>query len=212
MSRLLTALVGLSLCAFAQPSALSIYLPNATSQPADVVQSAQAELSRVLERLEMQINWRNMPEEGGEAALLVVARFAGSCSFADYNPAKAINANAGLPLASTAVTDGKVLPFVTLECNRVRDRIAPLAVGWKAGERNAALGRAVGRVLAHEIYHVLTGDLKHAREGVAASCVSARELLADRFDLDEQSIAQMRPPRPEPIVVADGFETEATGR
>jgi hypothetical protein len=212
MSRLLTALLGVSVCAFAQTSALSLHLPNAESQPASVIDAAKAEVSRVLGRLSMDLNWRTAPEAGGEEALLVVVRFAGSCSFSTYNPAKAANTAPGLPLASTAVSDGRVLPFVTVECNRVRDRIAPQTIGLRDSERSAALGKAIGRVLAHEIYHVMTGDRKHAREGVAASCVSARQLLADRFDLDDESIAQMRPPRPEPVIADDELDTGASGR
>ena len=210
MLRLLTALAGLSLCASAQPSALSLYLPKAASQPADVVAAAKTELSRVLGRLEMDLNWRTTPETGGEEALLVVVKLAGSCSFTDYNPTRVSNGNAGLPLASTAVSNGRVLPFVTVECSRVRDRIAPQAVGLRSVERNTALGKAIGRVLAHEIYHVLSGDRKHARVGVAASCVSSRELLAERFDLDEQSLAQMRPAQP--VAVAEEFDADVTGR
>ena len=212
MSRLLTAVLGVSVCAFAQPSALSLHLPNGESQPAGVINAAKIEVSRVLGRLSMDLNWRNAPEAGGEEAMLVVVRFAGSCSFAGYNPTKPANAAPGLSLASTAVSNGRVLPFVTVECHRVRDRIAPQTVGLRDAERTAALGKAIGRVLAHEIYHVMSGDRKHAREGVAASCVSARQLLAARFDLDDESIAQMRPPRPEPIVIDDELETGASGR
>lgn len=211
MSRLLTAFVALSLSALAQPPALSLYAPKAESQPVEVIDAARSELWKVLEPLEMELNWRTVREPDGEPAVLVVIRFAGSCSFSDYNPTRIVKA-AGLPLASTAISNGRVLPFVTVECSRLRDRIAAQAIGWRPSERNAALGRAVGRVLAHEIYHVLTGDRKHAREGIASSCLSTRDLLAESFYLDNQSLAQMRPARPEPLVATDEIDPDATGR
>jgi hypothetical protein len=46
---------------------------------------------------------------------------------------------------------------------------------------NAALGRAMARVGAHEIYHMLTGSTNHARSGIARAEHSRTELTEASF-------------------------------
>ena len=55
------------------------------------------------------------------------------------------------------------------------------------------LGRALGRVLAHELYHIFANTTKHARAGIAKSCYTAPELLADEFHLTERRSSFARP-------------------
>ena len=43
------------------------------------------------------------------------------------------------------------------------------------------LGRAMGRVLAHELFHVFGNTFKHGHEGAAKTSFSPRELVADQF-------------------------------
>jgi hypothetical protein len=47
--------------------------------------------------------------------------------------------------------------------------------------KNAALGRAMARVGAHEIYHILTGSGTHASQGIARASHSRAELIAPTF-------------------------------
>jgi len=41
----------------------------------------------------------------------------------------------------------------------------------------------MGRVLAHELYHIIADTAKHGREGVAQRAFSARELAAGQLVL-----------------------------
>ena len=214
MLRLLTACLAVSFCALAQQSALNLHPRNFEQQPEDVRAALRAELQRVLLPLNAGVHWRTAPDPMGQDGRLVVVNFVGSCSFHDYNPVRTTALFGALPLASTAVTNGRVLPFVTIECARIRDRIASEVIGLRAADRDAALGRGVARVLAHEIYHVLTGDRKHTSEGIAAECLSGRQLLAERFDLDDRSLAMMRPAAASPELVPseDELDPDFTGR
>jgi hypothetical protein len=44
--------------------------------------------------------------------------------------------------------------------------ITPRILALAHPERETVFGRALGRVLAHELYHMMTGASKHAEAGV----------------------------------------------
>jgi hypothetical protein len=77
-----------------------------------------------------------------------------------------------------------VLPFSELQCDRIRHSIAPLAIGASPEEREALLGRSLGRVLVHELFHVLASTEQHGREGVAKTRFSRKDLAAEGFAFD----------------------------
>ncbi len=210
MLRLIVLILGLSLCAHAQNSSFTFFLGDIRQVPASVLQNLHTETGRILSPLGLALEWRDSKQVNPDVNQLVVVRFAGSCSFAGYNPAK-IGPTENSALASTAVADGRILPFITVECGKLRDRLGPLVIGLKGSEREAMLGRAAGRLLAHEVYHVLSGERRHAQQGVAQSCVTTRELLAENFDLNAWSLAQMRTVRLEPIPQEE-FEADLIGR
>ena len=53
------------------------------------------------------------------------------------------------------------------------------------GPRAARLGRALGRILAHELLHAVVPDLPHTRHGLMAPRLSRRMLLAPGVGFDE---------------------------
>jgi hypothetical protein len=59
-------------------------------------------------------------------------------------------------------------------------------------DKNASLGRAIARVSAHEIYHMLTGSERHARRGIARSSHSRAELTAPRFGFAQKETDWLR--------------------
>ena len=90
----------------------------------------------------------------------------------------------GAPLGSTKISNGRVLPFSELECDRIRHSIAPLAIGYSQEERESLLGRSLGRVLAHELFHVFANTDKHGHEGVTKTSYSRKDLVAETFEFD----------------------------
>ena len=57
--------------------------------------------------------------------------------------------------AFTHVSDGNVLPFSEVECDKIASSIRPEMSKSQWHDRDSVLGRAMGRVLAHELYHML---------------------------------------------------------
>jgi hypothetical protein len=61
--------------------------------------------------------------------------------------------------------------------------------------RDEAFGRALGRVVAHELYHVLARTLRHGVVGVAKACYSPVELTAVRFQFEPREVELLRESR-----------------
>jgi hypothetical protein len=102
-------------------------------------------------------------------------------------------------LASTAVVDGQVLPFSTVQCDALRSVLNPILTNVRRGDRPALFGRAAARVLAHELFHMLAQTTTHGTHGVSKSCFGVADLTSDSFEFDSATVAQMRPQAPMPL-------------
>jgi hypothetical protein len=148
----------------------------------------QSELTRILAPAELNVTWRaidNHVTDNESFPEIVVLHFRGTCLFAQDvpkgAPAPRSPIPAGLTLADTDLVDGHVLPFGEVQCDELRRFIAPAASALRHDHANALLGRAIARVGAHEIYHMLTGSSLHALSGIARAEHSRKELLAASF-------------------------------
>ena len=66
------------------------------------------------------------------------------------------------------------------------------------GRREFLYGRAMGRVVAHELYHILSNEPGHDEDGVAKPSFTTRDVLADQFNFNHATLAkfQARPASP----------------
>jgi hypothetical protein len=144
-------------------------------QPAPrVLQSMKREVAELLEPAGINISWRLAEGNEGTETFphLVVVRFDGTCrnqpvSFGNLQPLLD-----NLELGSTAVRDGHALPFAEIHCDHVTSFLRP----WKAAGQTVTLGAAIGRVVVHELYHVLTNTLTHGSGGLSKATISSVEL------------------------------------
>src|SRR6185436_19151778 len=111
----------------------------------------------------MALDWRLLEENRGDepADDIAVLRFKGTCQpestllHVDATPVGRI------VLASTKISDGHVLPFSEVECDQIRGFIEPVGTGTPP-QRERILGRVLGRVVAHELFHLLARTAKHS--------------------------------------------------
>jgi hypothetical protein len=163
------------------PAPLAVYYAFDNPPPAGVFTELQRELGRILAPAGLRTAWRVVDTRQGSAEdfpSIVVFRFNGKCSL-ENEPAGP--GDAPLPLAQTRIADGRVLPFGNVNCEAVREFIAPAVKLAGFAVRNEVLGRALARVTAHEIYHMLTGSETHAREGIARAALSRADLTNTTF-------------------------------
>jgi hypothetical protein len=64
------------------------------------------------------------------------------------------------------------------------------------------MGRALGRVVAHELVHILTGSRRHTKDGVAQAELSGRELIAGPMKLSPADVKRLRTRTAVPTVTA----------
>lgn len=96
-------------------------------------------------------------------------------------------------LASTAVADGRILPFSSVDCGAVNRFLADSLAALADSRRERVYGRALARLLAHEIYHVITKSMEHAPTGIAKARVTPEDLIGEHFDFDGLTLARPSP-------------------
>lgn len=215
MVRLITVLLVLGSCALsnAQTHTISVFTGRQSFQPAATVAEMQRELTRIVKPLDYRLQFHDSSAQpvSDDANQVVILSFRGSCSMEmSAPPVRDRVAIDSRSLASAPVSDGRVLPFVTVECDKLRDWIRTQVAGLRIEQRQELLGRAMGRLVAHEFYHIMAQTKHHASEGIGQACFNLRELLAPAFDFDHATLAQMRPlPRSEPASPFTGEPEEA---
>lgn len=188
--------ISLPICLSAASSGaqLAIYYSFDVPPSAALVNEIQAEMNRVLGDGGVRIAWRpaESPRNGEDFPGVVFLRFQGTCSW-DHGSALIVYSDpAGQPLAETDISNGHVLPFGAVKCDTVRNFIASVLKSSDPQENDIALGRAIARVSAHEIYHMLTGSEEHSRHGIARGAHSRADLTAPRFAFAEPQMNWLR--------------------
>jgi hypothetical protein len=70
--------------------------------------------------------------------------------------------------------------------------LAPALLDQPGARGDFMLGRAIGRLIAHEIYHMLMQTREHTRNGISKPCFSAADLTANRFEFEDAALAQLQ--------------------
>lgn len=194
--------LSLSLCLYAET--LGVYLDKPI--PAPAAASFREELHNLLKDTGIAIELRSLKDrKSGESFdRLMVIQLRGTCD-AFEAPRKSSG-----PLASTQVEGSRILPYAELFCDRLRSTLSATLDREPLFRRHQLTGRAMARVLAHEIYHYLTQEKNHASIGVARNCLNSRELLTDGFTFDHHTLTRLRAtPEPQPVYTE---AEEASGR
>ena len=85
-----------------------------------------------------------------------------------------------------------VAPATHVDCERVRTFLQTALLVYRPQDRERAYGRALGRVLAHELYRVFGDTPKHAARGVAKESYTVEDLLAADFQFHEKETRALR--------------------
>jgi hypothetical protein len=163
----------------ANPATLGLVIRNGPPVPSAVRQPFEEETALGVQRSFHDVNWvlawRNeatsSPSESFDR--LIVVAFKGDCT--TFMP-KLLSLRG--PLGWTSTSGGQVLPFIGVDCDRVKSTL--MASGaWPHSVMPAAmLARALSHVALHEIYHVLSERKHHDAEGLFKAQYSSADLLA----------------------------------
>jgi hypothetical protein len=152
----------------------------------------QREVEQILKSSGVTLEWRSR-SEAVDATFndLVVMTFKGSCVF---NPMPIVYDELG-PYAITRTTGGEVQPFGEVDCDHVVSSLHTAMSGDDFAKADMLLGRALGRVVAHELVHMLTKSRQHGREGVEKAALSARQLIAETLPLSTFDVDRLHQER-----------------
>jgi len=180
---LLCALVGVS---FGAPVALIIDAPSPLSP--EVASAFYQEVDLVFRETGYSFSWKNRAEMKPEDSFpdLVVLRLKSECRL--DAPITSAPQGKVQALAWAHRSGDDVLPFVEVDCGRVRNMLRVLGHGQPAGVQHEIMGRALGRVVAHELYHVLTGITEHSHAGIAQAALSASHLAGPALEFTEREV------------------------
>jgi len=174
------ALLAASAAAAAPANGLTIVLefqgPHSNRSIAEMEQEAQADLKDS----GLNLTWTLRGDlSQSSPSDLVLVRFKGRCIL---EPGR-YSEDEGGPLAFTYVTDGIVLPFSEVACDRVTASVRSAMWGGDYENADTLLGRALGRVLVHELVHILAGDGIHGHAGIAKRALSGGDLICPTLEL-----------------------------
>jgi hypothetical protein len=145
------------------------------------IRAMEHEVEQLLKGSGVAVDWRLPNQEHGDeqASKWIVVKFKGKCrveAFGDIDPEPVPTGER--TLATTKLEKGHVLPFSQVQCNEVRSALAYLRPWADGRERQNAMGMALGRVIAHELYHILARTTTHAAHGLAQASQSLKDLVA----------------------------------
>ena len=153
----------------------------------DLMAEMEIELNRLLADPSIHVEWVDLRAAEGQSFSnrLVVVKFTGACESSNDAEQRFEGA-----LGHTHVSDGEVLPFVEINCDKIWGFIKKEIRGCP-GSTDHYFGVALGRVMAHELYHVIAATSKHARKGVAKPTLTAPELTTDTLELGQPELNLM---------------------
>ena len=139
------------------------------------------EVAHIMDETGLRLNWRFVKDNRGREGFsdLIVVRFKGKCEV-DAPSARATSFapfSEVVTLASTQVSDGRVLPFTEVECDQVRRTLGEDEV-VSEHQKQSLLGKAMGRVVAHELYHLLAQTTRHTERGLAKATQDWRDMAS----------------------------------
>jgi predicted nucleotidyltransferase len=194
----------------ASPAPLTILVDfEKPHSPVSMV-SMRRELQTLLQPvgLKIDLQLRSQLAPAQEFADLVIFKMKGSCVMEPL-PMAALSDERG-PLAMAYSSDGEVLHFGEVECDRIRESLGQVMGGVRTSDyRQTLLGRAIGLVIGHELYHMIANSSRHTKSGVTKESLTPHELLEGNLDLPAPArralLRAIESGRPPASSTGDGF-------
>jgi len=169
---------------------VALYTEFEQKPPNAVLDAIQEEVAAIMSPAKLRFAWYPLAEARGRrlSPHVAVVHFKGECDTEGLLPEGGYPG----PLGWTHISDGHILPFVDINCLGIRIFVQCSLVDLPTPTRDSAFGKAVARVLAHELYHVLANTQGHSSEGIAKARYSVQELLAPIFQLGRKEQDALR--------------------
>jgi hypothetical protein len=181
---------------------VAVYLKSDGSGSPAGVANMMRELGELMLSAGFQIEWGDWkkPSVGLESADLAVVVLRGTCSApSSVEPTEQIKHMQ--VLASTAVSDHKILPFSWVDCTALSQFLGPSMAHESTLRRDYVYGRAMARLAGHELYHILARTGEHTQAGIAKERFAIADLLAEHFQYESEALLRMHSAQSAEIVL-----------
>jgi hypothetical protein len=170
------------------PSGLTVIMDFRGTHSDPSIREMERESGSILKSAGMKLDWRLRDQTNGQAYPdLVVMTFNGACKF--DAPTRVFDEQG--PLASTKTTDHLIQSFGQVDCDHVISTARSAMAGLDFSQADVLVGRALGRVVVHEIVHMLTKSAEHGRNGVFEASLSGRQLIAPTLPLSAMDVDRL---------------------
>jgi hypothetical protein len=169
---------------------IALYTQFQPQPPAAVLESLQTEVESIMAPIGLNFEWRSLDSSKGSqvSVELAVINFKGRCDVGGMFPRH----DSPGPLGWTHISNGIILPFADVDCEAVRGFLQRPLLAMRTEERAQTFGRALGRVLAHELYHIFANTTRHGSDGVGREFYSVQDLLAADFQFEARESQALR--------------------
>lgn len=157
------------------------------------LEAMKREVESLITPAGIRINWRDLQEaDRGESFNdLFVLRFTGRCE----SPVPVLFSELGpygeaTMLGEARTVNQEIQPFGQVACDSLRSLLTPAVRTSK--DKEQIMGRAMGRVVAHELFHMMTKTSKHSSNGVFQASHKTPDLLKDSFAFAESDRETLR--------------------
>lgn len=163
---------------------IALYSEFVQEPPAAVRAALQDELDSIMTPLGLRFEWRDLHgvRDNQPSVELAVISFKGRCDVAGLLPHAAIPGALGW----THISNGAILPFSDVDCDGIRAFLQRGLLAIHAGDREDAFGRALARVLAHELYHIFADTTHHGVCGIGKESYTVHDLLIPDFRFEDK--------------------------
>jgi hypothetical protein len=156
----------------------------------EVLEALQDEVESIMSATGLKFEWRSLAGVHGDevAVELAVVNFQGVCGV------ESMTGHGGHigALGWTHVSDGNILPFSDVDCDGIRKFVQRGLQSVRPVDRPVTFGRAIGRVLAHELYHIFADTKHHGSCGVGKEAYTVQDLLAPDFQFQDRESKALR--------------------
>jgi hypothetical protein len=165
-----------------------LYASFQMEPPPDIMKYIQEELAGIMSPMGFHIEWRSEGTGYPEAVKLAVFTFKGRCDASGNLP---VFRDGGV-LGLTHITNGEIVPFSDIDCDAIRAFLQKELWMRYSDARPKLFGRAVARVLAHELYHIFARTAKHASCGLGKSFYTSTDLVSNEFQFEKGDVIALR--------------------
>ena len=126
--------------------------------------------------IQIDLRLKSVVQSEPQVGELLIFKMKGQC-VSEALPIGAVSDEGGA-LAMAYKTDGTILPFGEVQCDRLRASLQRMYGKGQLPAHRADFDLAVAHVMAHEIYHMLASSAAHTRTGVTKERLSPKELVS----------------------------------